>query len=253
MGKVRSSARLVWHAGGWVPRFVRGARFGHSLDAPVSEGSREPGRLEQYFDSYSEGPGIWKWRHYLDIYQRHLSSLRGRPVHVLAVGVFSGGSLQMWRDYFGTDSQIYGVDILEECRAHEREGIRIFIGDQGDPSFWEAFFTHVPKLDVVIDDGGHKPAQQMATFEAVLPRLQPGGIYLCEDLQGPTNSFHAYVEGLSRSLQTYSHLGPSGLQSAVASIHLYPFLTVIERPQAPVTGFKEVRSGTLWENERLDP
>lgn len=31
--------------------------------------------------------------------------------------VFDGGSLHMWRDYFGTDAQIFGIDILPECKS----------------------------------------------------------------------------------------------------------------------------------------
>ena len=44
---------------------------------------------------------VWKWKHYCDVYHRHFSKFVGREVHVLEVGIYSGGSLQMWREYFG--------------------------------------------------------------------------------------------------------------------------------------------------------
>ena len=39
------------------------------------------------------------------------ASFAGAEVTVLEVGIYSGGSLLMWRDYFGADCTIYGVDI----------------------------------------------------------------------------------------------------------------------------------------------
>ena len=44
----------------------------------------------------------------------------GRAVNVVEIGVYSGGSLRMWRDYFGESAVIHGVDIEEECRRSSR-------------------------------------------------------------------------------------------------------------------------------------
>src|SRR5690349_20921641 len=56
----------------------------------------ETNPLREYFDRVSTGPGVWKWLHYFDIYHRHLSKFRGRPVSIVEIGVYSGGSLSMW-------------------------------------------------------------------------------------------------------------------------------------------------------------
>ena len=50
--------------------------------------------LETYFRA-NQGRLIHKWMHYFDIYDRHFSRFRGRPIVVLEFGVFHGGSLQM--------------------------------------------------------------------------------------------------------------------------------------------------------------
>ena len=50
--------------------------------------------LERYFRR-NHGRLIHKWVHYFDIYDRHFSRFRGRPIVVLEFGVFHGGSLQM--------------------------------------------------------------------------------------------------------------------------------------------------------------
>ncbi len=109
----------------------------------------------------------------------------------------------MWRAYFGERSCVYGVDIQPECRVYEGPGKRIFIGDQADPAFWSEFLREVPEVDIVIDDGGHQPDQQIATFKALFPHIRPGGVYLCEDIVGEFNPFFDYLNGVSRGLQTY--------------------------------------------------
>ena len=109
----------------------------------------------------------------------------------------------MWREYFGERVHVYGIDIDPQCRAYERPGVRVFIGDQADPEFWRGFLMEVPTLDIVVDDGGHQAHQQRATLEALLPHLRPGGVYVCEDVHGRLNPFLDYVHNLSRSLHTF--------------------------------------------------
>lgn len=82
--------------------------------------------LRLYFDEHTTGPGIWKWRHYFEVYDRHLGRFRDRPVRVLEIGIYSGGSLQMWRNYFGPGCEIYGIDIESACKAYENESVRVF-------------------------------------------------------------------------------------------------------------------------------
>jgi hypothetical protein len=57
--------------------------------------------LRRFFEAHKRGHGIWKWNHYFEIYHRHFSKFRGREVHILEIGIYSGGSLEMWKDYFG--------------------------------------------------------------------------------------------------------------------------------------------------------
>src|SRR6266700_7302086 len=109
-------------------------------------------------------------------------------VRVLEIGVYSGGSLDMWRTYFGPKAHIIGVDIQEDCIVYERKGIEIKIGDQSDKRFWTEFKERVEPIDIVIDDGSHKPRHQITTFNELFPHIKPGGIFLCEDIHGyPSN------------------------------------------------------------------
>jgi len=196
-----------------------------------------------------EGPGIWKWRHYFPIYHRHLSKFVGHEVHLVEIGIYSGGSLPMWRSYFGSRCQVYGVDIEPACAAHEAEGVRVFIGDQADPEFWERFLSDVPRVDVVIDDGGHKVPQQIASIRSLLPRMAMGGVYICEDINAAPQQFHSFVDGMTRPLNNlFEPSSPAlGIHEHIASVHRYPALTVVEKPDQRVEGFQSVKHGTVWE------
>ncbi len=230
----------------FAPQRKHGARFPEA-----------PNPLLSYFNAHKEGPGIYKWLHYFDIYHRHFSKFVGHEVHVLEVGIYSGGSLRMWREYFGKGCRVYGVDLNKACMAYKDEGIEVFIGDQADRSFWTRVKHAVPTIDILIDDGGHLPEQQRITLEEMLPYIAPGGVYVCEDIHGLLNTFAAYVQGLASALNSESSCempeGISGLacatsnfQAAISSIHLYPFVAVIEKREQSLGRLIALKHGTQW-------
>jgi hypothetical protein len=229
-------------------------RFENTTAANQVNGHRQRNPLEDYFDAHVEGPGLWKWRHYFEIYHRHFQKFIGREVHVLEIGIYSGGSLSMWHHYFGGHAHVYGVDIEEACRTYETEHTTIFIGDQGDREFWRRVRSEAPLIDVVIDDGAHVPEKQIVALEELLPHLQPGGVYLCEDIHGGFNQFASYISGLWHFLNEYqAEVGPEmaitplPFQRFIRSIHLYPFVVAIEKGDLPVNRFVAPRKGTEWQ------
>jgi hypothetical protein len=125
---------------------------------------------------------VSKWKHYFEIYDRHFSRFRGTDVHIVEFGVSQGGSLQMWKKYFGTNAKLFGVDINPHCKKLEEKQIEIFIGDQEDRSFLKSLSKKIPRIDILIDDGGHSMAQQINTFEELFTHIDKNGVYLCEDL-----------------------------------------------------------------------
>jgi hypothetical protein len=91
VGRLAPTRRLMPRGSG---REVRCAVFARTLHpGDVTVGQRLTNPQETYFDEIREGPGIWKWRHYFDIYDPHLRRFRGQPANIVAVGVSSGGSL----------------------------------------------------------------------------------------------------------------------------------------------------------------
>ena len=242
--------------------FLRGLTYARETEiaagtAPWPSPSRND--LQSYFDSVDNGPGIWKWLHYFDVYERHLAKFRGKDVNILEIGIYSGGSLSMWKWYFGSRCRVYGVDIEEGCKIYEADRVDVFIGDQADRAFWKTFKENVPPVDVIIDDGGHEVRQQVTTLEELFPHLRPGGVYLCEDIHGVANDFGFYLCGLSRYLNgNPPDQNPDDrerrlvakaipFQSEVNSMHLYPFVAVIEKRDSPVAEFVAPMHGTQWQ------
>jgi hypothetical protein len=249
----RTVAGHVKHLADMPVQARRGLAFGRSLDARYLPEIEQRGQLETYFDAHDEGPGLWKWRHYFPVYERHLGRFVGCAPVIVEIGIFSGGSLGMWQSYFGVGTHVHGVDIEGACEAHASDFVSVWIGDQADPGFWERFLAEVPAFDIVIDDGGHEASQQIPTLEALLPRLNPGGVYLCEDIHGEMHAFNSYIDGLSRNLHCQGaphpaggHV-PTGFQHTVESIHSYPFVTAIEMRENHLERLVAPKHGTQWE------
>jgi len=213
--------------------------------------------LERYFTDNS-GRLIHKWMHYFEIYERHFSRFRGTDVHVVEFGVSHGGSLQMWKHYFGPRAKIFGIDINPHCKSLEEEQIQIFIGDQNDRRFLQSLTKTIPRMDVLIDDGGHTMTQQIRTYEALFPHIDKQGVYLCEDLctsywpeygggYRRRGTFVEYSKKLVDRINAWHAFHPSRLvvdefTRSVHSLHYYNSAIVIEK--RPVTKPLHQSTGT---------
>ena len=56
--------------------------------------------------------------------------------------------------------------------------VEIFCYDQCNP----AFLQHLPKLDFVTEDCSHQMSNSLKTFEIIQPILNPGAVYVIEDV-----------------------------------------------------------------------
>ncbi len=129
----------------------------------------------------TDGRAVTKWRHYFEIYERELGRFLKKPVSFLEIGVFKGGSIPMWKDYLPDGSTLTFIDIDPACKDHEIEGTSVRIGNQADPDFLAALAKEFGPFDIVLDDGSHICAHQIASFEALWPHMSNGGLYLVED------------------------------------------------------------------------
>lgn len=203
--------------------------------------------VQDYFLKNTEGPGIWKWEHYFEIYDRHLARFRGKSPVIVEIGVYSGGSLGMWQSYFGPGTQVVGIDIEPACKVYEREGVKIVIGDQADRNFWAQFRKDFARVDILIDDGGHRYEQQATSLEEMLPHMAQGGVYICEDIQQRRNAFMRMVCGFADGLNLDAGGVASGLQKAVKGITLYPYVAVFELHAHIPPALFSTKRGTEWQ------
>ncbi|MCL2369294.1 MAG: class I SAM-dependent methyltransferase, partial [Alphaproteobacteria bacterium] len=136
---------------------------------------------------------IHKWHHYFQIYERHFAKYRGRKVNILEIGVDQGGSMRMWKKYFGKNATVFGLDIDPSALKHrdDKNGIHVYIGDQSCPTFMRELMQRLPKIDILIDDGGHTTKQQINTFKECYDKIADDGVYLCEDLH--TNYWREWI------------------------------------------------------------
>ncbi len=143
------------------------------------------------------GRSIHKWAHYLPIYERHLERFAGRSLILYEIGVSGGGSLQLWKKYFGPYASIVGIDIDPACASMEERQISVRIGDQADTAFLADVVAEFGPPDVVIDDGSHMPGDLWASFAFLYPLMRRDGLYLVEDLH--TAYWENFGGGLRRA------------------------------------------------------
>lgn len=213
-----------------------------------NSGQLDMNDLEAYFNK-NEGRLIHKWKHYFEIYDRHFLRFKNTDVYVVEIGISQGGSLQMWKSYFGEQCQIFGIDINPRCKQLEEERIQILIGDQEDRQFLRTLPDVIPRIDIVIDDGGHTMKQQINTFEELFPLVAQNGVYLCEDLHtsywanwgGGYKKSDTFIEYSKKFIdqlnawhsESYWHKITDFTRS-VFSLHYYDSVLVIEkRPIQP--------------------
>jgi cephalosporin hydroxylase len=207
-------------------------------------GAMPPNPLSTYFEN-NQGRLIHKWLHYLPIYDRHFAPYRDKPVTVLEFGVNQGGSLQMWKHYFGPGARIIGVDIDQRCAALGEEQIEIVIGDQEDRQFLRDLGEKIGEVDILIEDGGHTMTQQIATFEEFWPRIRTGGVLLMEDLQTSywpkyggghkkPETFIEFAKNLIDQQHAWHSRDPESLEiddytRTIAGMHVYSGIIVFDK------------------------
>ena len=122
-----------------------------------------------------------KYKNYFHIYDKILKNYKNKKIKFIEIGIFSGGSLFMWKNFLGHKAEIIGVDINPEAKRFEKYGFKIFIGNQADPKFWKKIFKKIGKVDIILDDGGHTNYQQISTINHCASNINDNGKIIVED------------------------------------------------------------------------
>lgn len=218
--------------------------------------------LQTYFHN-NEARYIAKWEHYFEVYDRYFSKYRNQEVNILEIGLWQGGSLQMWQHYFGPKARIFGIDIDPRCKTFEEQNVQVFIGSQSDRVFLRDVRARLPKLDILIDDGGHSMKQQITTFEELFDQVKDDGIYLCEDVH--TSYWPEYNGGYKRRGTFIEHsknfvdwlnayhsrqkgLKPNRFTTSAHAVHYYDSIVLIEKRLRLQKPYFEQRGSIGFEN-----
>ena len=202
--------------------------------------------LRECFEQHN-GRLVGKVDYFFDAYEQHLNPYRGLPIRILEIGVDKGGSLELWRNYFGSKAEIHGIDISPDVLQKAPDDATIHIGSQADHNFLiEISDKHGP-FDIVIDDGSHVMDHQILTFEALYPRLNDRAVYICEDSFtsywpeyggkcGSENTFIEYAKKLLDELHAFWQFSdgrePSNFTKSTRGIHFYSGTVVFEKSPA---------------------
>lgn len=161
----------------------------------------------------------------------------------LEIGVSKGGSLQLWRRYFGESAIIFGIDIDPECFKFNGPSGQVRIGSQADKNFLTSVISDMGGIDIVLDDGSHHMADIRASLDCLFPLLADGGIYMIEDLHTAywTNygggyrsksNFYKYVNSLIDDMHHWYHKRGrkhAALSANCSGIHVHDSMVVIDK------------------------
>ncbi len=189
-----------------------------------------------------------KWDPYFDVYETYFHKFTDKKVNVVEVGVQGGGSLQMWERYFGEQANIIGIDIDPHVLRNQskfKQNTKLYLGNQASNNFWNNFLQEIEPIDVFIDDGSHIVTDQITTFENVFPKMNVGGIYICEDTHtnywnewgGSIYKHNTFIEYSKRLVEVinFEHIRKQELIDEkllnvcrdITSIHFYDSMVVI--------------------------
>ena len=140
---------------------------------------------------------------YLERYDPILEPFIKKKIVLLELGVYKGGSLLLWRDYFPL-AKIVGIDISLPKGFQPTERIHVFEGSQADPQFlsYVANETAPDGFDIIIDDASHiGELTKIAFWHLFDNHLKPGGLYVIEDWG--TGYWDDWPDGRNLDLEAY--------------------------------------------------
>lgn len=139
---------------------------------------------------------------YFSVYDRLFGPYRDQPITFVEIGVLSGGSLFMWRQFFGPEARIIGIDLNPDAARWRDHDFEIHIGSQSDSEFWQRTLDDIGPVDILLDDGGHRFEQQILTCEYAVPGIRDGGLLVVEDTH--TSYMPAYGGPSPMSFMSYA-------------------------------------------------
>ena len=122
---------------------------------------------------------------YDEVYHKLFKDKRETVKKVVEIGAGEGLGLRMFRDYF-PKAIIYGAEI-DKKRIFKEDRIEVIECDQSNVDDLTRLLDKTGfDIDIMIDDGSHKPKDQVITALTVMPLIKKEAIYVIEDVADPT-------------------------------------------------------------------
>jgi len=117
-------------------------------------------------------------------------------------------SVRMWLDYF-PEAMVHGFDI-SDFSFFENPRFRFVRGDSGIVSDLEKLVEDGRRFDFIIDDGSHASFHQQLAFQTLFPHLEPGGLYIIEDLHWQSPVYESQLPPTCLTSELIDHWFQSG-------------------------------------------
>lgn len=127
-----------------------------------------------------------------NFYEKEFEKYKNKEIKLLEIGIFEGGSIKLWKEYFSNPKEIIGVDITSEklnSKYLNLDNVSYHFGDAYDIEFSKLFSND---FDIIIDDGPHTLDSQIKSIQLYLPKLKKDGIFVIEDVQ-QTSWFEHFI------------------------------------------------------------
>lgn len=197
-------------------------------------------------------------------------------MNILEIGVQSGGSSRVWREYFGSATNYIGIDINPNCLEVESKslGIKIIIGSQDDETFLTQVCLDYGPFDLIVDDGGHETMQIITSLKILWGCLSDDAVYAIEDLHSMSmwsatdrksmrvngKDVYSHIADIARNMVSYFHehegmmmrreawMDP--VSSHISSIEIYDSLIFLHyRKTAEMLAM--VKGGQKWISDKF--
>jgi hypothetical protein len=227
--------------------------------------------LNDLANRFKSDKGDYSHAHkYTQLYELLFYGYRDLDLHFLEMGLQIGGpelgqdadrktddlpSIRMWLEYFPF-AKITGLDVSDfSWFSHPRfEFVRCDMNERAQIK--KAAEKISRPLDIIIDDASHASLHQQFGFLELFPKLNPGGLYIIEDLHwqprrferaagNPTKTgalFHSY-----RNASVFEHSDPeiakefNDLRDEISFHYVFPHQYIPNSPDKVLVVQKKVR------------
>ena len=122
---------------------------------------------------------------YSKFYEDYFKIIKNKKLNILEIGSFYGNASAALFFYF-QKANIFSADIFPDLFSYSSERIKNFYTDSSKETSIE---KHIIKLnqsfDIIIEDASHSFKDQIISLFMLFHKLNPGGIFIVEELDFP--------------------------------------------------------------------